>query len=281
VAVVLGAAKAAALNKDKIPGNIVFIFQPAEEKLSGAEKMLDAGILDHYSIDAVFGFHNWPELPTDKIGLKKGAIMAAVDKFEVELIGRGSHGSEPHKSADPIIMLNSFITQLQTIVSRKINPLEPAVVSIGKIEAGTAFNIIPDKVRLEGTVRSFSKNISSQVEREMENILKSAAYQGSYQLDYKRLIPPTVNDNKMTEMLYDLINADQNLPEAVYIDKASTVGEDFSLFLENIPGSYFFLGSKKGKEAKLHDAEYDVNEKILLPGVKVIMAVIKAYFSRD
>jgi amidohydrolase len=272
LAIGLGIAKVVASLKNKIEGNIKLVFQPAEEKLQGAEAMLEAGLLEENKIDYIFGFHNWPELPTGQVGLKDGAIMAAVDKFEVELLGKGGHGSEPHKADDPVIMLNNFITQVQTIVSRRLNPLDSAVISIGQIEGGTAFNIIPDQLSLKGTVRTLNEDVREKIFQNLKKILDNLSSEASYNLKYDNLIPPLINNKKVNEFIFETLNTTPGLPKVEYIENPSLVGEDFALFLNEIPGSYFFLGA--GVESgKLHDAEYNVNEDILIPGIKTLLGI--------
>jgi amidohydrolase len=273
LAIGLGIAKVLAKLKEKIDGNVKLIFQPAEEKLQGAKAMLESGFLADSKIDFILGFHNWPELPAGQIGLKDDSIMAAVDKFEVDLLGRGGHGSEPHKTNDPVIMMNNFITQLQTIISRKLNPLDSAVISICQIEAGTAFNIIPDQVKLKGTIRSLNENVREQIYQNIKKILDNLTSEGSYNLKYDKLVPALVNNSKVNELIFETLNKDPELPEVKFIKNASLVGEDFALFLKKIPGSYFFLGSGEDS-GKLHDAEYNIDEKMLIPGIKALLGIV-------
>jgi amidohydrolase len=273
LAIGLGIAKVLSSLKKEIDGNVKFIFQPAEEKLQGAKAMLEDGILKDNKIDFILGFHNWPELPEGIVGLKDDAIMAAVDKFEVILSGQGGHGSEPHKTNDPVIMLNNFITQIQTIISRRLNPLESAVISIGQIEGGNAFNIIPDQIKLKGTVRSLNNDVSDQIFLNMQKILDNLTAEGSYNLKYDKLIPPVVNNKKINKLIFNTLKTNPNLPDVEYIKNSSMVGEDFSLFLDEIPGCYFFLGSGE-KSGQLHDSKYNVNDDILIPGVKTFLGII-------
>jgi len=247
----LGVASVLASMRDRIPGTVKFIFQPAEEgpppgEEGGADLMVREGVLDNPRPSAVFGLHSFSEMDVGTVGYTAGPALAAVDHFRIRVIGEQSHGAYPHLGIDPIVMASQAVTALQTIRSRNLSPLEPSVISVGLIRGGTRFNIIPGEVEMEGTVRTYDPDVRDTIERRMGEILDgiTRAGGGSYELDYERGSPATVNDLELTaEMaptLVDVMGA-----RNVEVLPPVMGGEDFSYFANEVPGFFYRLGSVK------------------------------------
>ena len=173
MAIVLGTAKLLNRYKSQLKGNVKFIFQPAEELSLGAKKMIDDGVLEDPTVDAIFGFHIWPEFEKNKIGIKDGVIMSSGDKFDIEVVGKGSHGAEPYKGIDPVVVSAEIISAIQTIVSREVDILRnAAVVSVGVLNGGTAFNVIPERINMSGTIRTTDEEIQRRIPSLSKGLLK-------------------------------------------------------------------------------------------------------------
>ncbi len=264
----IGAAIILSGLRDEIHGTIKFLFQPAEEKEGGAEKTIHGGVLENPKVDAVIGAHNWPGIPSGKIGVKSGALMAATDNFKITILGKGGHGAQPHKCIDPIAAACEVYMALQTVISRKTDPLEPVVLSIGKFNAGTAHNIIPDNAYLEGTIRTLSYETREEIPGIMEEILKgiTEANGANYEFTYTPYHPPVINDAEITSMAARAagrIIGDKNV---IIVEKPTMVGEDFSSFEERVPGTFIFVGNnneEKGIIHPLHNPEFMVDEEII------------------
>ena len=250
-AVQMGVASVLAGMKDRIPGTVVFIFQPAEEgappgEEGGAALMLKEGVFNRWHPTAVFGLHTFAHMETGKVGYTPGPAMAASDRFTVNLRGRQAHGASPQLAIDPVVMAAQAILSLQTIRSRNLSPFEPSVLTVGMIRGGERFNIIPAEVTLMGTVRTFDPRVQDEVERRMRAILDGVmmAGGGRYTLDYQRTTPVTVNDralsDRMRPTMVRLLGA-ENVP-----DVAPTTGaEDFAFFANQVPGFFYRLGTVK------------------------------------
>ncbi|MEO1086940.1 MAG: amidohydrolase, partial [Acidobacteriota bacterium] len=248
VAVQLGVASVLASMRDELPGTVKFIFQPAEEgpppgEEGGAEMMVAEGVLENPAPEAIFGLHTFASMDVGKIGYTVGPAFAAVDHFRVELRGRQSHGAAPHLGVDPMVMTSQAILGLQTIRSRTLSPLEPSVVSVGIVRGGTRFNIIPESVHLEGTVRTYTAEARDTVERRMHEILGgvAAASGGEYELDYDRGTPPTVNDPELSRRMAPSLDKAVAAGQVAEIEPTMG-GEDFAYFANAVPGFYFRLG---------------------------------------
>lgn len=282
IAIALGAARVISCFQEKLNVNVKFIFQPAEETLEGAESMINGRALKNPEVDAIIGLHNWPDLKTGLIAIKEGPVMAAVDKFEIEIIGRGGHGALPQQTIDPIVLGSEIVTSLQKIISRNLDPQKAAVITIGSFNAGTAFNIIPEKAKLLGTVRTFDKEIRSYIPQRMEEII-SGITEGSranYNFNYMKGIPATINDKKLTANIKDILEnilGSENITDDV---KPSMGGEDFALYQREIPGTYFFLGSKnpeKNTSYPIHHPGYTIDEDMLKTGVTAFCGIVFSY----
>ena len=282
-AMLLGAAMVLAQWEKQLTGNVVFIFQPAEETGAGAKPMIEEGVLE--GVDGIFGLHVYVPMGLGTVGYKTGPFMAAGDFFDVKIMGKGGHGGLPHLAIDPIAIAASAISSLQTIVSREVDPLESAVVSICKMEAGRgAYNIIPDSATFGGTIRSHSPELREYLSRRLKEILEgvTSGMRGSYEFNLMRKFPAVINEEKMTEFVVrvaqDLLGKDKVLQM-----KPLMGSEDFSYYLQKIPGTFVFLGAEnkeKGIIYPQHHPRYDINEDILPIGAALHAAVALEYLAK-
>ena len=273
-AMLLGAAKVLSTKREKIKGTVKFVFQPAEEGPApgGGSLMMASGHLD--DVDAVFAIHVNPIFETGQIGICKKEAMASTDFFEIELIGKGGHAAEPQTTIDPIIMAGQMLCAFQNIVSREINPVEPAVLSVCTINGGNQFNAIPEKVTMTGTVRTLCEDTRERIFRRMEEIITHIAgmHNGRYVFDRKRGYPALVNHENMVEFVRGVGNDLLGEEKVILLDKPTMGGEDFAYFLQKIPGALFWLGC--GNEAKgitemLHNPNFLMDEDALVLGTAI------------
>ncbi len=244
----LGVASVLAAMREQIPGTIKFIFQPAEEgpppgEEGGADLMVLEGVLENPRPIAIFGLHALAEMELGKIGYTEGPALAAVDQFRITVKGKQSHGAHPDLGVDPIVLASQAIMAFQTIRSRNLSPLEPSVITVGIVRGGTRFNIIPDEVYLEGTVRTYNPDVRDAIERRMGEILEgvTAAGGGTYELDYDRGTPATINDVALARQMAPTLQRVVGLDMVEMIDPTMG-GEDFAYFANEIPGFFFRLG---------------------------------------
>jgi amidohydrolase len=287
VAVQLGVAEVLAGMRDEVPGTVLFVFQPAEEgpppgEEGGAALMLAEGAFADPRPSAVFGLHTMASLDVGIVGYTPGPALAAVDQFWITIKGRQSHGASPHLSIDPVVMASQTVMALQTIRSRNLSPLEPSVVTVGRIHGGERFNIIPAEVELEGTVRTYSTQAQDAVERRMREIVAgvTAAGGGSFELTYERGSPPVINDAalaaRMRPTLERLLGPDQ----VVELEPAM-VGEDFSLFANEVPGFFLRLGVQKPGTASgdHHTPTFQADDSSIPVGIEVMTGLLLDYLS--
>ena len=284
-AVGLGVASALAEIRDRLPGTVVFYFQPAEEgtppgEEGGAELMIREGALEDPRPEAVFALHALPSLQVGQLGYTVGPAFAAVDHFRAEMIGKQAHGARPEESVDPVVMAAQAVQALQTIRSRTLSPLAPSVVTVGIIRGGERFNIIPDRVHLEGTVRTYDEGVRDAVERRMDDILAgvAAAAGGGYTLEYDRGTPATVNDTALTRRMAPSL--ERVVGEGRVEPLPPTMGgEDFAYFANEVPGFYFRLGTTKpGTESGgLHTPTFRGDDGAVPVGVRAMTAVVVDY----
>jgi amidohydrolase len=268
-------ALAERLSGDSSSGRFRFLFQPAEEGAGGAQACAADGVLE--GIAAVFGLHLWNQLPVGKIGVNRGPLMAAVDEFSIDVEGPGGHGAAPHETSDTILAAARIVEALQSIVSREISPLESAVVTVASVQGGSAFNIIPRLVRLTGTARSFTEPIAQALPEKIERIVSgTAAASGvTARLSYRRVNRATVNDARMAGVV---IEAARRLlgEENVETDTRTLGGEDMSVYLAQVPGCFFFVGSApEGPHRPHHSPTFDFDERALALGTLVLEAVAR------
>ncbi len=269
MAMVLGAVTVLNQLKSRLKGSIKFVFQPAEEGPGGAKPMIEEGILENPPVDYAVGCHVWPEGPEGTVGVKAGPLMAAMDRFDIKIIGKGGHGAMPHLCVDALEVATQVVNALQRMVSRHMNPLRPAVVTVGSLHAGTTFNVIAGEAELSGTTRTFDRQIWNSWKQRMEKIIAGVCESmgASYELQYSPGYPPLVNDPSMTDVVRKCAAA--VVGQDKVIDPEPTMGgEDMAFFLEKCKGCYFFLGVGREGSAPIHNPRFDFNEDILLLGVQ-------------
>jgi len=280
-AVLLGCAVALNSIKEHINGNIRFIFQPAEEILEGgSSQMIEDGALEN--VNAIFGLHAYPYLNTGQIGYKKGVMLASADMFEIEIFGKSSHGARPHEGVDAILVTSVIVNSLNHIVSRQIDPLHPAVISLGTIEGGRAANIICDHVIVKGTVRTVNHDVRNNIPQMMETSIKGIckSMNASYNFHYDYGIPEVENDNAMVELIQEA--SIEVVGEENTIDLVDPVmgGEDFGRYLKKVPGAFFRLGTcneEKGTCYAQHNSRFNVDDDALIIGMKILsLCALKA-----
>jgi amidohydrolase len=269
MAMVLGAALVLSKMKDKLKGNIKFIFQPAEEGPGGAKPMIEEGVMENPIVDYAVGCHLWPGSPEGTIGVKAGPIMAAMNRFDIRIIGSEGHGAMPHLCVDALEVGTQVVNALQRIVSRHMNPLKPTVVSVGAFHAGTAFNIIPGEAELCGTTRTFDLEIWNTWEPRIRKILQGVcdSMGARFELKFDFGYPPTINDPFMADLVRRCAEEVVG-PDKVLEPEPTMGGEDMSYYLQRAKGCFFFLGVGRPGCAPLHNARFDFNEDVLLIGIE-------------
>ncbi|NGZ77618.1 M20 metallopeptidase family protein [Saccharibacillus alkalitolerans] len=272
----LGVAKVLADSRGELRGSLRFIFQHAEEKLpGGAIAMIEAGALE--GVDEVYGAHLASYMPLGKLSVPSGPSMAAVDSFDIVVQGKGGHGAKPHQTVDAIVVGSQLVTALQHIVARHINPLHSAVVTVGVFRAGTAFNVIADKAKIEGTVRSFDPEVRRQLERDIRDMVHgiTLAEHASYELDYVNGYPALVNPPQQAEEVRHIF-AREFGEDSLYGLDASMGAEDFAYYLQHRPGNFFNVGSQNKHEDTAfphHHPRFDIDERALLIAAKAFLAI--------
>jgi amidohydrolase len=275
-AMLLGAARALA-QSGKFDGTVHFIFQPAEENEGGGRRMVEEGLFREFPCDAVYALHNWPALSVGACAAHDGAVMAAFGTFEIVIEGKGSHGAMPHEGTDPIVAACELGASLQTIVSRNVSPLEPAVVSITQVHAGDAWNVIPARSVLRGTTRWFDKTVGDLIENRLISLANSVAdgFGCKASVRYDRRYPATINDASEAAFIRSVVDAGTDLRiEAL---PPSMAAEDFAFMLDARPGCYLWLGSSRaGSNPGLHSPHFDFNDEIIPHGVDLWQKVVEA-----
>ena len=279
-AMLLGAAKLLWNHREELKGKVQLIFQPGEEQVTGAKAMLDDGLFDRVKPDAILGVHTGLifEGPYyGQIGYREGAMMASVDRFVITLKGKGSHGAYPHSGVDPVSMAGQVLVELQTIISREKDPLAPAVITVGKIHGGTAFNIIPDECSFEGTVRTLDPEVRAFIEKRIKEIASYVAesMRGTAEVEYFPGPPALINNSEITrkavKIARDLLGKDG----VAEINSPVLGGEDFAYYLEYVPGAFLYhAGSnpEKGQTYPHHNSRFDIDEDSLWKGSALFTA---------
>lgn len=273
-AMLLGTAKILSQLRDQIKGEIRFLFQHAEElHPGGAEEMVQAGVMD--GVDVVIGTHLWSPLEAGKIGIVYGPMMAAPDRFFIRIHGKGGHAAMPHQTIDAIAIGAQVVTNLQYIVSRNVDPLEPLVVSVTQFVAGTTHNVIPGSVEIQGTVRSFDETLRKSVPKLMERIIKciTEAHGATYEFEFEYGYRPVINNDEVTRVIEETVREVLG-EEAVDRIKPNMGGEDFSAFQQKAPGSFFYVGAgnkEKGIVYPHHHPRFTIDEDALEIGVRLFV----------
>ena len=268
----VGAAHALSGMRERLNGTVKFFFQPAEEGGGGGKVMVEEGVAD--DVACVFALHLWPGLPFGTVGTKAGPIMAASDAFEMTVRGSGGHGAMPHLTADAIAMSAQIVTALQTVVSREVDPVESAVLTVGEIGAGSAFNIIPETARLGGTVRTLNEDLRRRMPERIEQIARGIArgMRGDAALDYDFSYPVTMNDEGAARHALGVITALFGEENTLELPNPSMGGEDFAFFLERIPGAFVWLGIGEDVPG-VHTSTFTFDEEILPQGSALLTAL--------
>jgi amidohydrolase len=273
--VAMGAGAARVLAARALPGQARVLFQPAEEGEGGAQAMVGDGVLD--GVSSVFGVHLWNELPVGTLGVKAGPLMAAVDRVQIVVRGRGGHGGKPHRSADPVVAAAHVVTALQTVVSREASPLQSAVLTIGSIHGGQAFNVIPDEVVLTGTIRTFDDSLRRSMPERVTRVARGVAegLQCTAAVEVRAGNPPVVNDAWAAEIAARA--AATVVGEAGVVSPEPTMGgEDMAVYFDRVPGCFVFVGSAnaaRGLDQPHHSPRFDFDEAALAIGTQFLVAV--------
>jgi hippurate hydrolase len=264
----LGAAKYLAETRN-FDGTVYVIFQPAEENLAGGEVMVKEGLFERFPMERVFGMHNWPGMPAGTFAWRDGPVMAAVANLECRIIGKGSHGAMPHQGTDPIVIAAALVQALQSIVARNVEPVEAGVITIGHIQGGDTWNVIPESVLLRGTARWFRPDVGDLLEARFLQFCTgiATAFGATAEASFHRSYPATVNETESTRLAVRAAEAVAGTGRVVEMPKPTMGGEDFSFMLNEKPGSYIMLGGgRTANDPTLHDPRYDFNDAILPVG---------------
>jgi amidohydrolase len=283
-AIALGTAYYLSQHRDNFTGTVKIIFQPAEEGPGGAQPMIEEGVLKNPDVDAIIGLHLWNNLPLGTVGVRNGALMAAVECFKCTIFGKGGHGAIPHQTIDSIVVAAQIVTALQTIVARNIDPIDSAVVTVGELHAGTAHNVIADTAKMKGTVRYFNPKLRGFLDKRIEQIIAGIcqSHGASYELDYWQKYPPVINDSKIAELIRSVALEVVETPAGIVPDCQTMAAEDMSFFLQEIPGCYFFLGSAnpaKDLAYPHHHPKFDFDETALGMGVEIFVRCVEKFGS--
>lgn len=280
VAIGLAVAERLARSREEWSGTIRCLFQPAEEVGNGARAMIEEGVLD--GVDAALGLHVWTSLPSGELGVAPGPLMASAASFEARVIGRGGHGAMPHETIDPVFLATQLVQAWQGLVSRFTSPLEPAVITVSAIQAGEAYNVIPDSALLRGTVRSFDVAVTHELERRMEALGRglAGAWGAGFEFRFEVDTPPTVNDARVAEVVRGAAIAVAGADAVRSGPEVRTMGaEDFGEFLQRVPGCFFFVGAgseEAGAVHPHHSPRFEICEKSLPLGVEVMERAARA-----
>ncbi len=276
MAILMGAARALAARRNTLPGRVVFLFQPSEENPpGGAQGMIAEGALD--GVDAVFGLHLWQPLPTGIVGVRPGAMMAQSDTIKLTITGKGGHASQPHLTVDPILVASHVVVAAQSVASRFVDPLQPVVVSFTTIHGGRIHNIIPDTVDLTGTVRTLDAGVQRAVKQRLREVCEDTCrlFGATAAFEYIEGYPPVVNEPGIVERVSDVAR------KAFGTDGVATIapvmgGEDFAYYLQRVPGTFVMLGMGDGHPYPHHSARFDIDERALPIGVRLMVEVAEA-----
>jgi amidohydrolase len=276
VSILLAAARTLAERRADVPGTLVFCFQPGEEGSAGNRFMIEDGALENPHVDRTFALHLYSGLDVGSIGVRDGAFFASADEYTLTIRGKGGHGAMPQLAVDPIVAASYFVTMLQTIVSREVAPKDPAVFTVGRFDAGTTFNVIPDQAKLMGTVRCFDPAVRKAMPERMERIVKGLgeALRVDYELDYHWSYPPTVNDAATNDIVREVGRAVLGAERVVEHDIVMWA-EDMSFMQEQRPGAYFIVGARGGEATSFahHNARFDIDERSLAVGYQMMVAL--------
>nr|WP_214770139.1 MULTISPECIES: M20 family metallopeptidase [unclassified Exiguobacterium] len=278
-ATLLAVAEVLASQKEQLTGNVVLIHQHAEEVVpGGAREMIADGCLD--GVDVIFGTHLWSTTQLGTIGTRVGPVMAAADKFELTLFGRGGHGAKPHETIDAVLLGATIVKELQSIVSRRLDPLQQAVLTIGTLHAGNTFNVIADRAQLTGTVRTFDEAVAQKIVSEMERTIKGIcdAAGATYTFHYETGYPAVINDLVETRFL-EAVARDVIGDTSVFEIDPTMGGEDFAYYLKEVPGTFFFTGAGDASHYPHHHPRFDFEEPAMVDAAKILVEATLRYLA--
>ncbi len=284
-AIGMGIAQLLAKRREELAGTIKFVFQPGEEGCGGALAMIADGVLENPKPDVALGLHVWNDQPLGLLAAGNGGVMAAADIFTVTVQGQGGHGAQPQLCVDAVLIASQIVVALQSIVARNVSPRQTAVVTVGAIHAGTAFNIIADTAEMKGTIRTFDTNTREDIVRRMAEVVEHTAQAlgGSATIEIKAISPATVNDDQIAQLVRD--TAIEVLgTEHVTADQFTMTAEDMSEFLGRVPGCFFFIGSanaEKGLNAPHHNPRFDIDEDVMPMGVATLASATLRYLKGE
>ncbi len=278
-AVLLGTAKILKSYEDDLCGTVKFLFQPAEEGLGGSKVMIENGALENPKVDYILACHTWPEMPAGSIGVRKGTMLGASDTFKITVMGKGGHAAHPHKGIDPVVIAAHIITELQTIVSRRIAPVDAAVITVGHLTAGTVSNIIPNEAVMEGTVRTQDPETRKQVAEYIEQLASGTARAmgGDAKVEYHFGVGPTMNDPALIDQISAAVTEVLGADKLLQVPVPSMGAEDFAFYLEKVPGALFRLGTyDETPQSKwaLHNPSTLFNETAIPTGVTAMVSSV-------
>lgn len=276
----LGTAAVLSGLKEHIHGNVKFIFQPAEETVGGASDMCAEGVME--GVDGIVALHGWPGMDVGTIGVRPGPMMASADTFSITIVGRGAHAAMPHIGVDPIVIGAQIVTALQTLVSREVSPVEPAVVTVAQFHAGTAYNIIPGSAEIKGTVRCLSRQLRPEMPSRIERLVKGIceAMQATYDFSYRFGTPVTVNDPQFNSLVAEVGEQTLGKERVVHLEAPSMGAEDFAVYLEHAPGAMFRLGV--GTDVTpLHTPTYNFADASLPVGMELFSRIALRFLQKS
>lgn len=286
-AIALGAAMILSRMKDSLKGNVKFVFQPAEENAptGGAKYMIEDGLLENPKVDAIVGLHLWPDIPLGKVGVRYGSLMASSDRFKITINGKGGHGSAPHQTIDAVAIGCQVVTALQNIVSRQVDPLDAAVLTVGTFNGGYRYNVIADKVEMEGTVRTLNPEIRNSMENRVRTVVDGVcgSFGATAKLEYYYGYPTLVNNNDIMAMVEkstkDILGEDV----VKIVERPAMGGEDFAFYLQHVPGGFIWLGcpKKEGGNYPIHNPNFDFDEDALETGSILLSKIAVDYLKND
>jgi len=279
----LGAAKYLAETQD-FEGQVVFIFQPAEEGIGGARAMIEDGLFQQFPCDSIFGMHNAPGLPLGHFAVRSGSMMAGGAFFDVDIEGKGAHGARPESSIDPVVVASQLVVALQSVISRSTSPHDTAVLSVTQIHSGDAYNVIPQTARISGTVRAFSGQVMNQIEARIRELSRGVAssFGAIAEVDFRNIFAPTINNPEQAEYAAEICNDIVSQQKVIRNPPLIMASEDFSFMLEQVPGCYVNIGNGDGKTVcEVHNPGYEFNDQAIPFGVSFFASLVEKKLAKE
>ena len=288
-AMLLAAAKHLARHRN-FDGTVYLVFQPAEEGGGGAREMIKDGLFERFPMQAIYGMHNWPGMKAGQFAVCDGPMMASSNEFHIKIIGKGSHAALPHNGIDPVPVACQMVQAFQTIITRNKRPIDAAVISVTMIHTGEATNVVPDSAEIQGTVRTFTVELLDLIERRMNEIAQhtAAAFGATVEFEFRRNYPPTINHKAevdvLREVMHEVVGADNT-----FTFEPTMGAEDFSYFLQQVPGAYFVIGNGDGDHraaghgmgpCTLHNPNYDFNDELIGPGGSLWVHLVERFLAK-